>query len=164
MKKVYSSLSAYMSYLETVSSVSNKFLPGNFYSYEYHFNRVAKDFEVQRFYDKRPLIFLISEGPTMGTFIGLNLHQIPVKSRLIWLTRFNKISGILDENVRAVYCYEVIKAMFKKARYGIRVYKADRIFKLRKVDSTKMYDLSKYYSNTYYGATIDVIEVRYENF
>ena len=45
----YSSLPDYMSYLDTVSSRSNKFLIGNFYSYEYHFDRTERGFEIQRF-------------------------------------------------------------------------------------------------------------------
>jgi hypothetical protein len=164
MADSYASIKKYFEFMKSVSERSNKFLIGNFYAYEYHFDKTDKDFDELKFYDKYPLIYLISKGPTDNTFYGLNLHQIPVRSRLIWLTRFDKIAEILQEDQRAIYRYEFIKSFFIKAVFGVRMYRADRIVKLRRVDSTKMYDLSRFYSKTYYGTTIDAIEVRYANY
>lgn len=164
MPDSYASAKKYFEYLESVSERSSKFLIGNFYAYEYRFDRTDKDFNDLKFYDKYPLIYLISKGPADNTYIGLNLHQIPVKSRLIWLTRLNKIAEILQEDQRVVYRYEFIKSLFKKAVFGVRMYRLDRVVKLRRVDSTKMYDLSRFYSKTYYGATIDAVEIRYAQF
>lgn len=164
MLDAHSSIKKYFQFIDESSKSSNKFIPGYFYSYEYRFDKTDKDFSELKFYDKYPLVYLISKGPADNTYFGLNLHQIPVKSRLIWLTRFNKISEILNEDQRAVYKYEFIKALFKKAVFGVRMYRLDRIFKLRRIDSTKMYDISRFYSKTYYGASIDAIEVRYAQY
>lgn len=160
----YASLPDYISYLETVSKRSNKFLIGNFYSYEYAFDRTEKDFEITRFYDRQPLVYVIAQGPTENTVVGFNFHQLPVRSRLLWLTRFDKFTGIKEDDSRNIFYYEFVREMFKKAIYGIRLYRKERIKKLRQIDSTKMYDLVRYYSNTYYGASIDAIEVRYASF
>ena len=54
--------------------------------------------------------------------------------------------------------------MFKKAVFGVRMYRSDRIFKLRRIDSTKMYDLSRFYAKTYYGVMIESINIRYTNY
>lgn len=150
--------------MESVSERSNKYIPGYFYAYEYHFDKTDKDFSELKFYDKFPLIYLISKGPTDNTYYGLNFHQIPVRSRLLWLTKFDKIAEILQEDQRAVYRYKFLKAMFIKAVFGVRMYRIDRIVKLRRVDSTKMYDLSRFYAKTYYGASIEQINIRYENY
>lgn len=48
----YASIKKYFEYMESVSERSNKFLPGNFYVYEYHFDKTDKDFNELKFYDK----------------------------------------------------------------------------------------------------------------
>lgn len=164
MADQYASIKKYFEYMESVSERSNKFLPGNFYVYEYHFDKTDKDFDELKFYDKYPLVYLISKGPTDGTFYGLNFHQIPVRSRLLWLTKFDQVAETLQYDQRAVYRYEFLKAMFKKAVFGVRMYRIDRLFKLRRVDSTKMYDLSRFYAKTYYGASIEGINIRYADY
>ena len=58
--------------------------------------------------------------------------------------------------------YESIKSMYKKATHGVRVYRLDRVFTLRRIDSTKMYDISRFYAKTYYGVSIEAINIRYE--
>lgn len=160
-KNPYASIKEYFTYVNEVSERSNKFLPGFFYAYEYRFPH-DKPFKELKFYDKYPLIFLIGKGKGANTYIGLNFHQIPVRSRLIWLTRFNKIAGILNEDERAYMYYESIKSMYKKATHGVRVYRLDRVFTLRRIDSTKMYDISRFYAKTYYGVSIEAINIRYE--
>lgn len=163
MADQFASIKKYFEFMESVSERSNKFLPGNFYVYEYRFDKTDKDFNELKFYDKYPLVYLISKGPVDGTFYGLNFHQIPVRSRLIWLTKFDQIAETLQYDQRAVYRYEFLKSMFKKSVFGVRMYRADRLFKLRRVDSTQMYDLSRYYAKTYYGASIEGINIRYAN-
>ena len=161
MPNNYTSIRKYFDYVNSVSTVTNKFIPGYFYSYEYRYDRKDKTYFDLKFYDRFPLVFLIGKGPGENTYIGLNFHQIPVRSRLIWLTKFDKICDILKEDVRAVYRYEFLKAMFKKATFGVRVYRVDRVFKLRKIDSREMQEISRFYSKTYHGANIDLIDMRY---
>lgn len=84
----------------------NKTIIGRFYFYFYE----AKHKEELPYYDKFPMVIPI-EQYTDG-FLGLNLHYIPPKDRLILLTQLQKFANasLNDDRVRLRLSYPLLKA------------------------------------------------------
>lgn len=144
---------------------------GFLYTYPYFFNRAPgfkeEDFEKIKFYDFFPLVFVFDVNRKNKTFVGLNFHHLPVKSRQIWLKRVQKIRKNIFEREgtnRVILKYNTLKFLVKKSMFGIRQYRFDRIGELRMIPNQDWEKLFSLYGRTYYGVSLRQIEDKYKRF
>lgn len=90
----------------------NKTMIGRFYFFFYD----PKTKETLPYWDKFPLVIPIMRYP--DGFLGLNLHYIPPKDRLILLKQLRiQASGAMnDERTRLRLSYPILKAMYQAYR------------------------------------------------
>jgi hypothetical protein len=84
----------------------NKTIIGRFYFYFYD----AKHKEELPYFDKFPMVVPIEQYP--DGFLGLNLHYIPPRDRLILLTQLQKFANgsLNDERTRLRLSYPILRA------------------------------------------------------
>ena len=81
---------------------TNRIVNGYWYTFEYH-----NKSESVPGYDRFPFVYCI--GPStknLNCFVGLNLHQLPLKARIEFIIRFDKFTRFREEDIRYVYTAE----------------------------------------------------------
>lgn len=149
---------------------------GNFYAYNYRFD-LNPDFRnldprVVKFYDFYPLAFVYDTYVTKDgyhCFRGLNFHHLPVQSRKIWLSRLKTIMNVPlieaeSEDFEVLTIYETLYSMFKKATFGVRNYRFDRVLNLRWMDSIILPQIMEYQAKTYFNVTLSEVAMVYNAF
>lgn len=100
-------------------------MPGNMYMYFYD----PKYKDTLPFYDRFPLVFPFDT--IQGGFIGLNMHYLPHKIRLMLFDKLLqfKTSKVLDEKTKLKYSYATVKrlALFPMAKHCIKSYLLDHV-------------------------------------
>ena len=88
-----------------------KVMPGRLYMYAYD-PKMKKELP---YYDRFPLVFPFSA--TQNGFMGLNMHYLPYKLRIVLLDRLMtfKSNNRLDETTRLKYSWQVIDGVSKFA-------------------------------------------------
>jgi hypothetical protein len=168
-------LPSYIKYTREQGEPATIVLPGYFYTYNYRFNLNPNfhklDFDEVRFYDWFPLTFIYDgyknkEGKLV--YRGLNFHHLPVRARRLWLTRLRKYIGEdeLDNNERIIKMidYKPLFYLFRKATFGIRNYRRERMFNIRKVPTHLIDDYMSFASKTYFAATLSQVGLNYKDF
>lgn len=144
---------------------TGKPIVGYLYSFNYLFTNHEKFDEtkmsIKQFYDFYPISFIFDVNPKTRTFKGLNLHHLPVQSRLIWLAR---ISRFKRGGERMMIPYELLKPMFYKATYAVRQYRMDSMRYISKIPFEKWNELSRWTPKYLYASTLEQETKLYRNF
>jgi hypothetical protein len=134
-----------------------------------YFDRTS--FEETRFYDWFPLCFIYDAYKSKDhelIYRGLNFHHIPVRARRLWMTRLRKFIGDDelndDERIKQMIQYKELFYLFRKATFGIRQYRRDRMFEIRRVPANKLDDYMSFASKTYFSATLSEVGLNYKDF
>ena len=165
-KDQFGNLNQYINFLKTFKKVG-KILPGNFYSFVYVIDR-TQDYERIKFYDLMPLIFVTTFNTKTKTFTGINLHHLPVDVRKVWidtLKKFQLNSFSKNKRLLTMADYDKLYLMFRKAtKFSVRQYSLTEIRGLRRLENTDIDTAINFYSKTYYGANISMVEKKYLKF
>lgn len=161
MKNQFASFDNYLTEVYKNSRPGKRVIAGNFYAFEYRFDK-TQAFEKIKAWDKYPLIYTIAK--VGDNYLGLNFHHLPVKARRIWFSRFNRLNNISDKNRRVKIMYSLLKTLYTKALFAIRLYNPKNIFYMRRIETPKLPLLFEYYSNTYYGINIEQMEFNFNNY
>lgn len=164
MASDYKSVSEYLKKADEVGNRATVIRKGRFYAYQYVFNK-DNSFNEIKFWDVFPLTFVFEVKGRY--FWGLNFHHIPRQSRLIWLARIKKIYEMQIENDKALTSlnYSRLFSAFKKATYGIRQYRIDRVKSLKRIATPDQVDeLMRIVSDTYYGVNATAVFQKYAQF
>ena len=140
----------YFSALKKAYDQTNAFLPGCFYSFTYKYKSLRTDGKSGNdfaFYDAKPLIYLF--GANERVFHGLNFHLLPVDARKRWLDTVDSMTnGAVKRNVPVNIQQDMISSITGKNELFYRHYLVDRAIEMRKLDSSKMWELCAYKTDT----------------
>lgn len=162
--------SEYISATEELSDVSNKIIPGQFYSFAYDYyknpeiNKVPAD--VLNFYDTLPLVYVYNlkkskDGSTLY-YHCLNLHHLPLKTRKIWLSVLRKAAGNFMEREQPITLPpSLMKTLMIKPKFAYRQYNINRIKYLRQVPFSNINELAEYAAPTYDNVAYQQVAERY---
>jgi hypothetical protein len=161
-------LSSYRKYIRENLKVTKDFKLGGFYSYNYKFS-LDYEFDKLKFFDWLPISFIMNINMEKKTFVGLNLHHMPVKSRQIWLSRLKKrypnkfeIGGI--KLLRELADEDLATKLLLKSKIAIRNYRFDRVRDLRIISLDQIEEIIRFYSNTYFAVNMNQINNRYNQY
>lgn len=141
---------SYFEALRNAYDKTNTFLPGCFYTFTYRYKSLRSDGKQGNdfaFYDAKPLIYLF--GANERVFHGLNFHLLPVEPRKRWLDTVNSMTnGAIKRNEAVNIPQDMVLSIAGKADLFLRHYLVDRTAELRKLDSSKMWALCSFKTDT----------------
>lgn len=169
-------LPSYLKYTREQGEETSLVRPGFFYTYNYRFNLNPMfpklSFEEIRFYDWFPLSFIYDAYKEKATgklvYRGLNFHHLPVRARRLWLTRLRKVIGEDEFNedmqIHQMVDYDKLFYLFRKATFGVRNYRRERMFNIKRVSHNKIDDYMSFASKTYFSSTLTQVGLNYKDF
>ena len=113
-----------LKYFENARIINN----GYFYSFEYFSSNNSIGF------DPNPFIYCI--GPSLknkNNFVGLNLHHLPISERKIFIKNMQKSFDFINDEDRHYLSEYSVLQMLPGAKYAIREYNRNRIYKPIKI-------------------------------
>ena len=103
---------------------------GCFYSFVYEAKSTAQDVDLS------PFIFCIRPSTiSINNFVGLNLHQLPLKLRMQLIYGMQKKKNILKVG-RATFTEEELNKIVPGCKAAVREYNRKRVFNCIQVDSS----------------------------
>ncbi len=171
-KPRYSSLNDYLRFIQNNLKPVKTIKVGQWYQFNYFFH-INPDFskvkpELKKTYDFFPCDLCVSISPRSKSFICVNLHRLPVKSRQIFISRLKKAFGeskFEKDPIRlpGVNFKKLTKYLLKLG-CTIRRYRMSRVHQLRLINSDAIEEIIKFYANTYYRGNIKTIQNLYNNY
>lgn len=167
------SIRDYMKFLRDNFKLTRSMRPGRFYTYNYNFSR-DYPFEELKYYDFQPFVYIFEVSGKYA--IGINFHHIPVKARMMWFDRIERLSKRLDTTIRLkglggrpVYRlyglnYPAVYQVLRKSKIAIRKYRLDRMVQIRAIDIRKFREVSSFFARTYFAVGIKEIIGRYQKY
>jgi hypothetical protein len=93
---------------------------------------------------------------------------MPINIRFLYVQKMKKLATNnfnKDTRILLLNEYDKLVNMYRKAtRASIRNYDVSRIKHLRKIPNSEINKVLDYYSDTYYGINIGMVEARYLSF
>ena len=141
--------------------------PGAFYSFQYNFmpNNRGTKFEITRWYDFFPLIFVLDRRVTKkGDLIitGINFHHLPHSIRSEWYNNLDKFYGgrVSERPMFIKLLPAQLINLQRKTYYAIRNYTEDVILHPVRIPSDKIESIMDITVDTHYGVSQREIENR----
>jgi hypothetical protein len=146
-----------MSFLTPANIIRNNL----FFAYNYKFQTRGVPFKKLAFYDWFPLVYVFDVSYGTRHFRALNFHHLPVRLRLIWLTRVKRLYKAkfptdpkkrnYDKPIQIPLSYRRIVSLLYQSTFAVRQYRMDRVRLLKVVSNNEIDHLLLYHSNTYYA-------------
>lgn len=173
-ERVYNSRQEYLDFIKDFPKVSNPVV-GRFYCFTYAFH-------VNPYYKKHPgakkgldfqpcdLCFAKKKmkdvtGQERIYFYCINVHNMPVKSRILLLNRIKRDYEQAFEKPKAKIPglnYPKLLAYLKKVGIAVRCYREDRVVLMREIPSEMIDETFRYYANFFYGTNFQAVVKKYE--
>lgn len=142
------SINKYLDEIHEMGSLDTKIRLGAFYTYYYDVfaSDSKRDFDIFRWFDKHPLIFVLGRGVNkQGEMYiqGINFHFMPIDLRLHWFDELdNAYNHTLTNKNQFIRMHpKLVLQLYKNAYYTIRNYIPTRIRSPYRLDTTVIRDV-----------------------
>ena len=126
--------------------------------------KVRKNSEKKKYLDFQPFDLVIAVRPSKETFMCINFHALPVKTRQILMAKIKKNYEKTFEKPKILIPgvnYRKMLRFLKKIGVAVRQYRFERVMSLREVPKDEIDNLMKYYANFYYKTNYNAIVTKY---
>lgn len=138
------------------------------FTYNFHTNPFyQKHPEKKKYLDFQPFDLCIAVRAKNKTFLCINFHALPVKTRQILMAKLRKDYSKNFEKPKVLIPGINYKKLFRYLRrigVAVRAYRFERVMLLREVPEEKIEDTVKFYANFYYNSNYNAIVKRYNEY
>lgn len=165
-ERVYNNARAYLNFIKDFPRVT---MPktGRFYcfTYAFHVNPYYKEHpEDKKYLDFQPCDLCFANRPAKEIFYCINVHNMPVKSRILLLNKIKKDYEQAFDHRRAFIPglnYKKLFRYLKKIGVAVRCYRYDRVVIMREIPAEQIDETFRYYANFYYQTNYSAIVNKY---
>lgn len=163
----YNNAREYLEYIKDFPRVTEPKV-GRFicFTYAFHVNPYyKKNPKAKKYLDFQPCDLCFASDPEKKLFYCINVHNMPVKSRILLLNKIKKDYEQAFEKKRARIPginYEKLLRYLKKIGVAVRCYREDRVVIMREIPADKIEETFRYYANFFYNSTFQAVENKYK--